>query len=77
LDEAADCPGSHAQWGKTLGKKSPVAIHLFFQNVGGIPTGKDGNMKLLMMHQFLALHEADVSGCIETNTCWDVQPYKD
>jgi len=59
-----------------LGEKQPGTIQFILQNVDGIPTHEDGNIKLDSLKQFANENQADIITLTELNTAWDELPYK-
>jgi len=76
LDRGAQCQGSNATWGNSLGRKPHNMVRVCFQNLDGIlqlPDG-NGNLKLQLMLQFMTTFQVDVFVAAELNTCWDLLP---
>jgi len=49
LDEAINNPGHQGTWGNQLGEKHQDSIRICFQNVGGLITITDGDLKLTVL----------------------------
>ena len=73
---AADAvQGPEDEWGHHMGKKQPGTIRFMLQNVDGIPTHEDGDLKLDCLNQFTKKHQIDIITLTELNTAWDKLPY--
>jgi len=59
-----------------MGEKQPGTIRLILQNVDGIPTHEDGDIKLDCLKQFANKNQADIIAMTELNTTWDKLPYE-
>ncbi len=74
---AADAEqGPEDGWGHQLGNKQKGTIRLILQNVDGIPTHEDGDIKLDCLHQFTTANKVDIIALTELNTAWDKLPYQ-
>jgi len=58
-----------------MGKKQPGTIRFMLQNVDGIPTHEDGDLKLDCLNQFTKIHQIDIIALTELNMAWDKLPY--
>jgi len=58
--------------GSTTRRKTKQQDRICFQNVGGLITETDGDIKLQVLLQFTQQHQIDVFGFAEHNTCWDL-----
>jgi len=58
--------------GSITGKKHHGNIRICFQNVGGLITETEGDLKLQVLLQFTQQQQIDVFGFAEHNTCWDL-----
>jgi len=67
--------GPEDRWGHRLGEKQPGIIRFILQNVDGIPTHEDGDIKLDCLKQFANENQADIIALTELNTAWDKLPY--
>jgi len=65
-------PGRRELWGQPLGKKQHNKIRICFQNIGGLITETDGDIKLQVLLQFTQQHQINIFGFAEHNTCWDL-----
>ncbi len=74
LDEAINDPGRQDTWGNLLGKKHQDSIRICFQNVGGLVTITDGDLKLTVLRHFTQQCQIDVFAFAEHNICWDLIP---
>jgi len=74
LDEAVNDPGCRDTWGNQLGKKHQDSIRICFQNVGGLVTTTDGDLKLTVLRHFTQQFHIDVFAFAEHNICWDLIP---
>jgi len=68
--------GPEDRWGHRMGNKQMGTIRLILQNVDGIPTHKDGDLKLDCLHQFTTANQVDIIALTELNTAWDKLPYQ-
>jgi len=59
-----------------LGNKQKGTIRLILQNVDGIPTHEDGDIKLDCLHQFTTANKVDIIALTELNMAWDKLPYQ-
>jgi len=59
-----------------MGEKQPGTIQFILQNVDGIPTHEDGDIKLDCLKQFANENQADIIVMTELNTAWDKLPYE-
>jgi len=59
-----------------LGERQPGTIRFILQNVDGIPTHEDGDIKLDSLKQFANENQADIITLTELNTAWDKLPYE-
>jgi len=62
-------------WGHQL-KKQPGTIWLILQNVDGIPTHTDGDLKLDCLYQLMTEYQVDILTLTKLNTAWDKLPYE-
>ncbi len=68
--------GPEDWWGHQLGNKKQGTIRLILQNVDGIPTHEDGDIKLDCLHHFARENQADIIALTELNMAWDKVPYE-
>jgi len=68
--------GLEDRWGHQLGNKQLSTIWFILQNVDGIPTHEDGDIKLDCLHQFAIENQADIIALTELNMAWDKLPYE-
>ncbi len=72
LDEAVNDPGHRDTCGNQLRKRHQDSICICFQNVGGLVTTTDGDLKLTVLCHFTQQFHIDVFAFAEHNICWDL-----
>jgi len=56
-----------------IGKKPANTIWIVLQNVDGIPTNQNRDIKLDCLYTFTNKHQIDIFALTELNTAWDLQ----
>jgi len=68
--------GCQCRGGSSIGKKQPGTIWLILQNVDGILTHMNRDLKLDCLYQIMTAHHMDILTLTELNMAWDKLPYK-
>jgi len=59
-------------WGHQFGQKQGQVLCLTLQNMAGIPTGEEGDIKLDTLKLFIQQHKVNIFTMTKLNTAWDL-----
>jgi len=63
-------------WGDPFHNKKAHTVRVYLQNIGGLPTSEDDDVKYTHMQQFLNMNKINVIALPECGTSWGKMLYK-